>query len=115
MNYLEAFVHDLKLRASNEQIADLQDGLDAVLVVLNEINLLDAFDENTRTDLETLAAALHTITDEPTVQFEGAAYQIVVPAMPDVALVSGDDTQNVFTSPDDDDLSWLDPFRPDAP
>lgn len=107
MNYLEAFVHDLKLRASNEQIADLQDGLDAVLVVLNEINLLDAFDENTRTDLETLAAALHTITDEPTVQFEGTAYQIVVP---NPALID----RRPPTLPEDDDLTWLDRFLPDT-
>ncbi|MBX3084609.1 MAG: hypothetical protein KF716_23430 [Anaerolineae bacterium] len=106
---IEQATHLFKHVCTPSQLADLQDGLDAIIAVLTEVNGLDYYiTRQAKSELETLAAALHTITDEPTVQFEGTAYQIVVPSTPN-------DTQPVTTSPDDDDLSWLDPFRPDAP
>lgn len=111
---VEQATHLFKHVCTPTQLADLQDGIDAIISVLTEINGLEYYiTRQCKAEMETLAAALHAITDEPTVQFEGVAYQIVVP--PAISLVPGDDTQNLFTSPDDDDLSWLDPFRPDAP
>ncbi|MBX3082797.1 MAG: hypothetical protein KF716_14250 [Anaerolineae bacterium] len=148
---IEQATHLFKHVCTPSQLADLQDGLDAIIAVLTEVNGLDYYiTRQAKSELETLAAAFHTITDEPTVQFESVAYQIVVPSAPpelsdDEApdpepasekhldalvyvrelrewsvehpneLVPGDDTQTIFTSPDDDGLSWLDPFRPDAP
>jgi hypothetical protein len=103
---IEQATHLFKHVCTPTQLADLQDGIDAILSVLTEINGLDYYiTRQAKSELETLATALHTVTDEPTVQFEGRAYQISIPT----------DTQPLVTVPtEDDDLRWLDRFVPDG-
>lgn len=103
---IEQATHLFKHVCTPTQLADLQDGIDSIISVLTEIDGLNYYISSpTKSELETLAAALHAITDEPTLRFEGNTYQIVVPT----------DTQPLSTLPtDDDDLRWLDRFVPDT-
>lgn len=103
---LEQATHLFKMTCTSSQLADLQDGVDAVIAVLTEIDALNYYITDTmRLELLTISKALHTVTDEPTLRFEGHAYQIIVPT----------DTQPLSPIPtDDDDLTWLDRFVPDG-
>lgn len=108
---VELAAHLFKLNCNPEQLADLQDGVDAFIAVLIAIDALDYYiTRSTRNELEMIAAALHVITDEPMmplIQLDDEYFKATVPVAPDVLP---DDTRPA--SPNNDDLTWLDRILP---
>lgn len=101
---IEQATHLFKHLCKTDDLADLQDGVDAFIAVMIEIDGLDYFiSRQAKDELMIIASALHTITDEPTVHFENEEFRIVVPAL---------SIHNAPPSPDNDDLSWLDRILP---
>lgn len=112
---VEKIAHLLKIACSLEQIAELQDGLDQFLAVLEGIEV-PIISGSAVIQLSRIAAALHVITAEPTVRFEDAEYINVTPPTPPPPhpplYLNNPQDDPYRLRPSDDDLNWLDRFLP---